>query len=347
MLPYILLSVWVMSIILFQENKNSDKMNRIFYYISILLFIFFYSIREDIGYDYGLYKSIIQNNIQVAYLLKGEVLSALLMEGAYMLEDYRYFFFFVAIISIPLYFYSIKTYSDLKNKWAWSVLAFLGLPIGLVQTLSVSRQFVAIAIILFATRYILKRNLIKYVICIIIAAMFHISSLFAIMYYIVSSEKYKYKYFIWIIFIFIFIFIFKNYLVILFPDKAFYLDVVDWNEINGLSQILLYCLFSLIFIYLKKYIKIKDNYEKMLKIYIWSSMIALLFSFNTGILGIRLGMPGLSYIFILLPYIFEVINKKQRYIVKIMIYFLFLVLYIYNLYITTLEAYIPYKSFLF
>lgn len=347
MYPYVLLGIWATLLIIIQEQRSFINLKKYIYYINIFLLIIFYGIRENIGYDYIQYKEFIENNIYIFYASNGEFLSVLLMEIASQLEDYKIYFFLVAIISIPLYLYSIKKYTDLENKWGWGVLIFLALPIGLIQTLSLSRQFTAIAIILFATKYIINRNFVKYFICIMIASMFHISSLLSIIYYFVSSKHFKYKYFIWIIFMFILMFLLKSYLIILFPSKAFYLNIASINEINGLSQILLYVFFAIIFIYIKKYIYKKDIYEIILKIYLWSSMLAIVFSLNTGILGIRLGMPGLTYIFILLPYVFEAFNTKQRFLIKCIIYFILLGIYIYNLSITTLNAYVPYQSFLF
>ncbi len=353
MIPYIILYLLVLISIFWKKTNitlmmktKSFKVPIDFVFFSII-FTFFYATREFVGYDYQMYYDVINNNLYEGYMYRNEWLSYYFMDISYYFDEPRIFFALIAIIAIPIYFYVFKKYSKNRINMGWMILAFLALPIGFIQTLSVSRQFIATAIVLLATKYIITRNLKKYIFCLLLATLFHFSSVISILFYIINCKKFKYKYFI---FIFIIMGFFLEVIKILINNYfELYSGYFNYTFLyqGGLMQLFMYIILGLVFVYIRFYKKYIDNYyEVCLKNYLLGLMITIMFFGFQGLLGIRLGFVGLTYAIILFAYTLNTISKKNILFYKFACIIIFSICFFYNLYVAT-EAYIPYKNFIF
>lgn len=343
MIPYILLYLFVIFIIII-ENFNEYKKINLKLIISIV-FCIFYSIREFVGYDYTMYYNIIDKGMHEGYLYRNEYLSYFFMDIANYFNEPRVFFALVAIIALPLYIYFFYNYACKRNMLGWSMLIFMALPIGFMQTLSVSRQFIAAAIVLFATKYIVSLNFKKYIFCIFIATMFHFTSIVLIILYIVNMKWFKYKYIIILgiiinVFIALIVMIIENYFVT-------YIDYVLNDNIynNGFSQSFLYIFMGVIFIGIRNLYKDNRIYDICLKNYLIGLIFVIAFMGKAGLLGIRIGFVELTYGIILLTYFINSI--RYNLVIKYICYIILSMMFFYNLYLSNIGTYIPYRSFIF
>lgn len=87
-----------------------------------------------------------------------------------------------------LYYLSLKEYS---TNYFFAMMLFMGLMF--FFTFTYLRQMVGVGIAWFAIRYIYKRNLYKFIICILIAASFHNSAIVLLPLYFLSIKRFKQK----------------------------------------------------------------------------------------------------------------------------------------------------------
>lgn len=351
---YIILLSIVWGVIIFKSSLRKMQIKLGKYKIPILniflliIFLGFYGFRDEIGYDYPMYMAIIYGGYaNDVYASKGEILSALLLNIAGALDNHYVFFFLVALISLTLIFYSIIKYTDFENKIGWGILTFMAIPVGFVYSLAIERQFMAISVLLFATRYLLKRLFIKYFICVLIACLFHVTSIFNIILYIITSEKFKYKYFIFIFVIGeILTFGVKNIIISMFPFYEVYISSLNSFETGGKAQAVLYIIIAIWFLYVRTYLKNNSKYNIFLKSYICGiALMSFLLPFDANV-AFRLGSLGLINLIFLMPYSFCIFSNNSKFIMKIFMIIICSIIYIYGLLITTGTAYIPYKTFI-
>ncbi|MGL0818280.1 EpsG family protein [Vibrio vulnificus] len=75
-----------------------------------------------------------------------------------------------------------------------SIVIFLCFPIFYLASFNGVRQFIAVSIFLFSIRYILEKNIVKYLFCVAIACAFHMSAVILLpLYYVLNSKIERYK----------------------------------------------------------------------------------------------------------------------------------------------------------
>ncbi|MCI6484244.1 MAG: EpsG family protein [Selenomonadaceae bacterium] len=346
MLAYILLFSLVLCIIFMQSTKTD-------YYVFgksvcdlflMTVFIIFYSVRYEIGYDYSNYVSIITQEWHTMFLLKMEYLSYLFMDFASQVGEPHVFFVLIAIVSIPLLFYSLSAYSETNYAVGWGILLFLSFPFGFIYSLSVSRQFAAVAILLFGTRYLIARQLMKYFLCVCMASLFHISSLAVIFAYFVTSEKFKFKYLVILFFcLMASFFALKTLLIYFFPAyEAYLLSSVNDHQ-DGLSQVVLYTFTGILFVIVKPYLSQYKYYNMYLKLYLFGLVLNYSFVLLDPTMGIRLATSFYMYSLFLIGYFFQAFSVRSRFFLKLIGIVVMFVLYTYGFTIAG-DTYLPYKT---
>lgn len=191
-------------------KKNNKKTAVVFCLIAILLPSLLAGLRiEGIGTDTLYY---VKANFKVAVASK----SFQQFNNAYELElFYNLLVYFVSrftnnihvlyflIQTIIMFFVYRACYNERKNVPMWlSFLLFLLLYYN--RSLNMVRQSIALAIILYAYKYIKEKKLLKYIIFVIIASFFHKTALLSLIIYfmvalIKGKEKFLYKIFILLI----------------------------------------------------------------------------------------------------------------------------------------------------
>lgn len=111
---------------------------------------------------------------------------------AYISTEPFFFALFTSGISIIGYGYYINKYSE--DVWL-SFVVFITMGF-YTSTFNIMRQAFAMVVVLFAIRYLISRDLKKYLVCILIACIFHYSAMFAFLLYPFCRVKINVIYFI-------------------------------------------------------------------------------------------------------------------------------------------------------
>jgi hypothetical protein len=307
-----------------------------------LIFIVIIGFRDvDIGDDTIRYYEKFEDRSFFSYIDYGEIGAFLLMEAAYLIGTPQLFFIISAAIVIPLYLITFRDYPTPRESLGWGLMLFLGTTVGLTAIISVQRQALAAAVILYGTKYLITRRFWKYLICILLASTFHISALLMVFLYPLTSPTIKYKH----------IFIvgvcgigllraYIAYLTEFFPQYAFYVDFFI-DDGHGMKQLIMYLgFFCLFFLTSLKY-RHDKAFNVFFKVYLLGIFLLIGFYSLLGVsLSVRLAFFCLSYMFLLIPYSVEIDNLYIRLPVKVMMMILLTGLYFYSM---DLAAAIPFK----
>lgn len=106
----------------------------------------------------------------------------------YFTSDWTFLFFICAVITCFLIILRLWDFRDISS-FPIMVTAFYMLYF--LRTMNVTRQFVAIAIVFYFSRYFFKKKYFKYIVGIIIASLFHVSSLMAFALFALDFLKWK------------------------------------------------------------------------------------------------------------------------------------------------------------
>ena len=347
-MPYIIIFALALAVMWLQSNGYEKKIGNHSLWVILyfgILFIFF-AIRDNIGFDYPAYCKFIETEYYRLYIYdRWEYLSYFLMDIAHTFANPQIFFIGIAGIALPLYYAAFQRYSRTPQEIMISVLVFFALPIGFLYSLALSRQFVALGILLYATKYMLRREFLKYAICAVVASCFHAYSLVAILFYYVASSRVKIKQCIVMgILLTMAVYFGGPVLEVVFPVFAKYLTG-RLNNVGGMTQIGMYGLIGVAILYLYSYINIeKDKYEAWLKCYLLGLSMCFVFVPISPNIGIRCGMPGLMYVYLCAPRMLSIVSRfKYANLLRICFVLLTFSLYMYGLCITEEGIYIPYK----
>lgn len=176
MIYYILLIILVL-IIGFSKNHNKSLKG-----IFVILFLFS-AVRFNIGTDYPKYYQFTSGMIDIRennYMLM-EPFNVLLIITGYILHSPQFYFIISSLLVSIFFYFGIKQNS---SDYFLSTLCFICFPFFYLESMNIVRQFIAIAIIFYAIKYIYEKNFAKYASFILIASLFHISALIAFILYI-------------------------------------------------------------------------------------------------------------------------------------------------------------------
>lgn len=248
-----------------------------------------------------------------------------------------YLFIISCISTIPV---GIIAYKDSKMPFL-TILLYLSF--GFYNfNFSGLRQAIAFGIVLFSYKYITGNNIIKYVITILIATIFHNSAIVFLPAYLVKDLTLtKVKLGI-IILIDMVIFIFKNQIFNV-VNKVFY-DNYTITETNSYLWMLMCILILIVCIaFYKRVIRDRDSAKS---IYVYSLIGASLMLF-APIANNVLRVANYYFIFIILliPEVLEVIkNDENKYLINFLVVIVTISLYIYLLKVDSYNI-VPYKFF--
>jgi len=309
--------------------------------IAILLIVLFSSIRYDVGWDYMAYYETISLNRETNILLNNEYLTILFVKIARWMKEPQLYFALNSCITIFLIMSTIERYS--KDIWV-SIIFFVTFPLFFLNSLSVVRNFTAIAIIFYGFKYIIEDKLFKYIVIVIIATLFHTSAIVALTFYFFKYFRFdKIKYIV-IVAILPILKEIITYLILRYLPR--YSPYLGKSTIIGGTKAIYVLLFVLIFfVFLKNKMNLNENniISISFNIYLCGMCIYLVF-FSNGTLGHRLSMYGTMHILLLLPEMLIVFKKRDRVFIKLVLYMMCIVFFFYTIFIGR-DTYIPYRLF--
>ncbi len=171
------------------QGANRLSFGNSFIYLALGVIIFFAGFRFEIGYDYPKY---IAGYLHDSELGKWEPIFnffvRLSRELNFGLESQAMFLFF-SIVTILLVY---KALLRLTSHYRLGILLYLLVPALYVNSFSVIRQGIAMAVLLYGLQYITQKvDYKKYAIVAFFAFMFHYSSLFVVLIYILGGRFFQ------------------------------------------------------------------------------------------------------------------------------------------------------------
>lgn len=335
---YILL---ILSVLLLEFCNHQIKTKRnLFFGMCLLVIIIFAGLRNNIGWDYKAYYDTIAFGADTNVYSKREWLNYNLINFTRKMLFPQFYFIFTSSVSTILIGETIKKYSD--DKWM-SIYLYLTFPLFFLNSLSVIRNFVAISIIVFSTRYIIDKKLVRFVIAVILAAGFHQSAYIALLLYPLSRLKLNKKLYLLLCAI---IPLMKNLLLVgmykILPYYSFYLSETS-NREGRFAIIVILLLFVTILLLDKKMIY-NNLHNKFFNFYFFGCLIYIMF-YKFGTLGHRLSLYGSIYMIFIVPYFINNLSHKTKILAKMVLWIVFFIFYLYTI-LRGSETYIPYTTIL-
>lgn len=222
MIPYLsLIFIIILEGLVYNALKKTNKSKKIFLFVVCIELILFAGFRTtNIGVDtpnylYALhyYKKLPINEIftipnpwnidyEIGYMLLTKI-------SAYLqLSDTAFFIVIACLIYIPVTIYIYEESDDI----VLSMICYVCFEL-FVYSLGIFRQMISISILLLAIKYVKKRNIIKFLVIMLIAMSFHYSAIVALPVYFIYNKKFKKIYFCYLLVIEILVLIFGRQIV--------------------------------------------------------------------------------------------------------------------------------------
>ncbi|MCI9227922.1 MAG: EpsG family protein [Dorea sp.] len=158
--------------------------------------VYIATIRYGIGTDYTQYKvffyrnsAINLNDLSSVALQPTEVISNVIYKIAYILfGDFQGYLFITSLITIWVAFVAMHYYS---NEISFFVATFSYFCLCYAPSLNIIRQMMAVSVVFYGLRYITNKKLIKYLITILVATLFHTTAIFGVLFYFLRIKNDK------------------------------------------------------------------------------------------------------------------------------------------------------------
>lgn len=326
--------------LLYHMNFRFQKILESICYWTIVFSVAIVSgIRFNIGWDYKAYYETIEFDLMTNIMLNGEYLNIALIEISKYFDEFSIYFIFSSALIQLLIAFVIKKYS--VNPWL-GLLVFYSFPLFFLNSLSIIRFFIALAITFFAFSFLTNKKYTKYLIAVIIASLFHKSAIIAVIFIVVSRIKLTR---IRIIICILFIPVLKAVVVFLvtkfYSGYAIYLEPVSAQQ-GSKAIIVVFAIILFILIFKEKLEYDDEIIEIANKLFIFGGLWYLMFM-EYGVLGHRLSLYGTIFMVLIIPKTLMLFKKQDRPILTIVCVFLFSLMYIYTLMIGS-DAYLPFKT---
>lgn len=325
--------------------KNKERKQKVFFFVAFIqLFLFLGLRRIDVGVDLQNYipflNRVMNFNYEELFTVGFEpgynVYCRILME---IFDNEQIFLIFTAGITLLGAGYFI--YKNSKN-YFFSIFIYVTFQF-YIFLFSGLRQSIAISILLLSTKFIKERKLIKFIILVLLAGIFHKSAFIFLPAYFIAYKKITIKYLATVVGIGIILFILRNY-VMIFVTQYLYTNYDSLNnQGSGYGMLLLLIvLFTAVFYFKDNALKSDRNNI------IWYNygIIAILIQMLASVEGnvARLTMYYSISMVVLIPNVLEAIKPKEiSYVGKIVLMVLLFVFLLNG--IQSENAYMPYKFF--
>lgn len=320
--------------------KNKDIIFLNVAFIEMLLFLGFRD--TTIGIDlqnYIPYFNIINGlNLDNLFYLPLERGYVILNKLVGLVGGENVFLFVVAFISLLGVYYSIKKYS--KN-YMLSVFIYITFQF-YIFIFSGLRQGIAFSIVWLSLKYVKERKLVKFILIVLLASMFHKTALIFLPVYFIANKRITLKYVLLFLVVFISMLILKVQLVT-FVTSFLYSTYAVSNTSGGYSLLVLLFAVFVFFILIrnKKIENFRDND-------IWFNMliVAILIQTLASTQGniARLTMYYSFSVVLLIPNVLDSLkDKKQKIFIEAIVYISLFIFYFIS--IQNEANYMPYKLF--
>lgn len=310
-------------------DKDKKTKNKLFLRVTfVLLFVVMASREMTVGSDTDEYLALFEK----CSLYKWDILNmSTHFEKGYLVLNVLLSYLhisprvFLCIMSFIFSYAVYKFIKDNSDNPLMSVLLFINL-LFLYQSMNIMRQFLALSVILlFGFNFIKNKQLIKYVVAVLVASLFHTTALIALFIYPIYHLRYSKKIVLIAILIAIFgsILLSQIYLPLssLLGREAYYVDMIGEAKLGNLISTLIF-LSMYVFSLLVTAGKDRQKYS----FYLYSLLFAAVFycvSINMAVFS-RVSQYYAIFSIIALPNIIEANIRESKIIVESLIVGLFI-----------------------
>lgn len=337
-------------------SGNKISLGNSFMYIALVVIIFFAGFRYEIGYDYTKYFS--------AYLTDSELqvweplfvfFVRVLRHVNFGLDIQGMFLFFSALTVFIVY----KALKNITPYYRFGLLLYLLVPSYFLNSFSVIRQGIAIALLLYALQYITKdkNDYKRYMFVALIAFLFHYSSIFVSFVYVFGAVFFN-KIYSWVVYLLL---ILLSLFISLTHSGKYFISVMPGHfsvyadltyDISPIKLLVVNFFFLFLLYHKDEFVK-----EKLAR-YLFNSMFIGLVIFNVFsdfVYVSRLAQYFLIAEIILIPmYLYSIKNIFNRTVMIIIFLLYYIAIFNFSLYKekSSHEGYlahmlIPYKNYFF
>ena len=182
----------IVSLIIGLDKENIHKRFTLLSYIGLAILILIAMIRYKVGTDYSNYERAMnmQANISLIHYLQengmNEIGNFFTNKLGYLVGSYKIVLAIRAALTVITIYIAIWNHKEKSNI---AISMFLFMCIYYPFSLNISTQFIAIGILAIGYKYIIERNIFKYISCIIVASLFHTSALLMFPIYFIWNNK--------------------------------------------------------------------------------------------------------------------------------------------------------------
>lgn len=270
----------------------------------------------------------------------------------YLWNSYTVFFVVHALVYYALVFSAFK---KLSPYLFISLLVFYATTMGVLGS---NRQLIALGICLYALRYVIEKNAIKFFLLIAIAYLFHVTAIIFIIYYFLNRDIKQFWVFAILILSFIigktsiplsFITFIANNIGGMASSKALhYIDIAEDDLLNNSLSVLGFIkrfLFIGLFIYNYKFLTSKLTYYKLIfNGYVVGLVLYFLFSSSILLLVNRGSLYFSAMEVLLLSSQFLVLKNKDYKVILLFILFIISIFLFFQSIAGYADLFIPYKG---
>lgn len=344
MLFYTLNLVLIVMVYMYSRIKKSiignedTKIGDLLVFLSLWLIS---GVRSFVGTDFTAYKnyfdilnyySLSYHEYEIGYYLLNYLVRL-------FTNDAQYLFLITSFIVI---FLTTRTLKEYSVSYMLSIFLFITLYF-YYNSFNILRQYIAVSIVFYSVRYILRDNSKKYILTILIASLFHNTSLIMIpFYWLLKMKISNIRYFVLFLLSIVLSFITPNLISLIskiIPGLSSYVNY--YSEGASANSVIIITLSILIFSLVNK--KNILAFDENSKIYINCIFFTLFFAVlsNNNIMFFRVASYFYIFVIILIPICIKVINKRLRPIISLLL-ILMMTIYHYYLLSSNTGGVLPY-----
>lgn len=351
MIVYIVVNIISLILIyLSQKTKNKIQSN-VLILVTILLLSIVAGIRYGIGTDYlkVYYPYFLEiksgstwdsNRIEIGYYLLNKIV--VLINGSFPLV--------MLITSFITNYFFIKGILNFKDKISVTVAMFVYLFLYYLQTYNLIRQYIACSIIFFSIKFLMEKNIKKFVIFVLIASLFHKTAMiFLIVPFLIKIYAYKDNKVIRYISYFVLLVVILNFQklgnILLDSDNLkYYSGYLTEKENSGITIGFFIRGLPIIipYVFLNKTISNQKDIFFMFSLTIIGCIINLL-AYLTSTYGQRLAIYFTIFQIIVIAYFSKNISK-DKFIIKHLLNIIIIFLWYYDFIYMEMNEVVPYST---
>ncbi|AQS95114.1 hypothetical protein BXQ17_13965 [Polaribacter sp. BM10] len=202
-------------LILLLSFSNNNKTNPIIMFLIVGYLLLFGGLRYDVGVDYLSYKDFF-HYITIGYNTYLEISFILLVRIIDFFGGSFQLLFFVYNLLILLFLLKFLDFFSINK--VYSLFIFVTIPLFYFASFNTMRQWVAVAVFAYSLKFIIKKQIYKYMLCMLLAVLMHKSAFLIIPLYFILNKKISLKLYTIVAFIF---FISLNFVSIIITKIGF------------------------------------------------------------------------------------------------------------------------------